>query len=440
MFLFSFPKKKQENLSRALSEFKRDKINRQNARLSLVNSVYENPSMPRRKILLSVGANNYRPPLERSKSAPRLMSIEEAIGEEDEEEEGDADENGCSGANENELKKVKSIPESRSSCCDIDPLYPAMTLGRRRCRKGHSIRRTGNRSQRKSPTTTNENDVSSNCNEHDINDRIAVSRRIQSTASSSSTTSCSSDDDLDKLLVCHNYDKKSPLAGELLSYFDMKVCSIARSLIDLDDDNFDALSSDESHNHVIHAEHKRTSVSLDDLDQYEDEDVFYSQDNILDILANESKKRTDTESLANDDNSTTNQHHIMRHKTLLNNDDVHIKPLTTCLITNGGHQILSLDSDEGSISSGCETASTVTTTNFDEFPQMKDDKDEISSNCDGDNNGTIKMTFVSATIKRNGKSSYKNKIRNDDSDSEFSDESGYVEESNNNSLSKVVSI
>lgn len=42
--------------------------------------------MPRRKILLSVGATNYRPPLERSKSAPKLGAIEELCSEEDEEE------------------------------------------------------------------------------------------------------------------------------------------------------------------------------------------------------------------------------------------------------------------------------------------------------------------------------------------------------------------
>lgn len=40
--------------------------------------------MPRRKILLSTGSHNYRPPLERSKSAPKLTSIEENL-EEDEE-------------------------------------------------------------------------------------------------------------------------------------------------------------------------------------------------------------------------------------------------------------------------------------------------------------------------------------------------------------------
>jgi len=66
-----------------LREFKREKILKQNARLSLANAVYDNPSLPRRKIMLSVGGNNYRPPLERSKSAPKLMAIEEAIGEEE---------------------------------------------------------------------------------------------------------------------------------------------------------------------------------------------------------------------------------------------------------------------------------------------------------------------------------------------------------------------
>jgi hypothetical protein len=72
-------------LAQSLSEFKRDKVCRQNARLSLANSVYENPSLPRRKILLSTGSHNYRPPLERSKSAPKLMVIEESLEEGEEE-------------------------------------------------------------------------------------------------------------------------------------------------------------------------------------------------------------------------------------------------------------------------------------------------------------------------------------------------------------------
>ncbi|XP_025835257.1 uncharacterized protein LOC112905976 [Agrilus planipennis] len=72
------------SLALALAEFKKDKIFRQNARLSLLNALYEYPTIPRRKILLSSGSYNYKPPLERSKSAPKLTIIEENAEEQDE--------------------------------------------------------------------------------------------------------------------------------------------------------------------------------------------------------------------------------------------------------------------------------------------------------------------------------------------------------------------
>lgn len=72
-----------ERLALALLEFRRDKQSREQARLSLANALHDNPSLPQRKLLLSTGASNYRPPLERSKSAPKLSSIEE-VAEEDE--------------------------------------------------------------------------------------------------------------------------------------------------------------------------------------------------------------------------------------------------------------------------------------------------------------------------------------------------------------------
>ena len=72
-------------LHQALVDFKKDKISRQNARLSLANSIHSNPSMPYRKLLLQAGTSNYKPPIERSKSAPKLTSIEEAEYEEEEE-------------------------------------------------------------------------------------------------------------------------------------------------------------------------------------------------------------------------------------------------------------------------------------------------------------------------------------------------------------------
>lgn len=80
-----------QRLTSALQEFRREKLSRQKARLSLANSCYENPTIPRRKLLLSTGSTNFRPPLERSKSAPKLTSIEEIVEEEFEEEEEDLD-------------------------------------------------------------------------------------------------------------------------------------------------------------------------------------------------------------------------------------------------------------------------------------------------------------------------------------------------------------
>lgn len=71
-----------QRLTLALQEFRREKLSKQKARLSLANSCYDNPTIPRRKLLLSTGSTNFRPPLERSKSAPKLTAIDE-IEEED---------------------------------------------------------------------------------------------------------------------------------------------------------------------------------------------------------------------------------------------------------------------------------------------------------------------------------------------------------------------
>jgi len=71
----------QSRLAEALREFRRDKLGRQQARLSLANAVYAQPSLPKRRIMLSTGASNYRPPLERCKSAPKLGPIDEICEE-----------------------------------------------------------------------------------------------------------------------------------------------------------------------------------------------------------------------------------------------------------------------------------------------------------------------------------------------------------------------
>lgn len=107
----------QVKLKQALVEFKKDRISKQNARLSLANSVYDNPSMPRRKIMLSVGAMNYRPPLERSKSAPKLGAIEELCSEEDEEEAEMNKHSDCSSWTDNDFESQtldRRRPEMKS--------------------------------------------------------------------------------------------------------------------------------------------------------------------------------------------------------------------------------------------------------------------------------------------------------------------------------------
>lgn len=69
----------EERLAMALKEFLREKVLRQRARLSLTE-------IPIRKQLLVKGLANFRPPLERSRSAPKLMAIVEDAEKEDEEE------------------------------------------------------------------------------------------------------------------------------------------------------------------------------------------------------------------------------------------------------------------------------------------------------------------------------------------------------------------
>ena len=84
-------KRLKEKLHQALIDFKKEKVWRQNARLSLANAGDEQKTMPFRKIMLQAGGSNYRPPLEKGKSAPKLRVIEEVIVEEDEDLDEDED-------------------------------------------------------------------------------------------------------------------------------------------------------------------------------------------------------------------------------------------------------------------------------------------------------------------------------------------------------------
>lgn len=247
------------------------------------------------------------------------MAIEEAVGEEDGEDIEDTNE-----------------PEMRA-CCQKDSLYPAMTLGRRRCRRGHSIRRTGrglNGSLGKS---------SSNCGGCTDNCK---------SKSNTSLGSNSDEDELDKVLSYHDYNTNSPLAGELLSYFDMKLHKTS-SLSDL---LVEGQGHEDSHCD-IHEEINtdpspklRAALSLDildddgasnaeeiprelsELEDFENDELYFRQAAILNLLHRSSLRKMANLSMSSDEGSVKVQ-----------------------------SPTIALDSDEGSISSGCETASTVTT-------------------------------------------------------------------------------
>lgn len=401
-----------ENLERALREFKREKILKQNARLSLANAAYENPSLPRRKILLSVGGNNYRPPLERSKSAPKLMAIEEAIGEEEGEDVEDT--------NEPEMKP----------CCQKDSLYPAMTLGRRRCRRGHSIRRTGkarplcgvsfDESQKLKHMLAGDMELSSCCHDKHITKECASQQNA--TAPNSELTeeqrnSYGSDDsdDFEKLLKYNDYDANASLATELLPYFDMQLhkntSSSLSDLCTLKDDEEplsllptinsdpmahpegDLLPSDctqqvngEGEEDETHVGLRRDGVCSDGEEDYLDaDDMYFRQATILNILHRNSMRKMAQISLSSDEGSSleTNASAPLqyRHQAQSSISSNASSNATTSSLLQEGHNDSTTgkrhsgaDSDEGSISSGCETASTVTANQDDLSLQYRHDK------------------------------------------------------------------
>lgn len=103
-----------KRLVTALEEFRREKKLRQNARLSLANSCLDIPLIPVRKQFLVKGMANFRPPLERSKSAPRLTAIEEIKEEREVESDSDDEDIYTNGSGSVSGSVFSEIPESSS--------------------------------------------------------------------------------------------------------------------------------------------------------------------------------------------------------------------------------------------------------------------------------------------------------------------------------------
>lgn len=505
----------------ALREFKRDKISKQNARLSLANAADENPSMPRRKILLSTGANNYRPPLERSKSAPKLHAIEEDIDEEDEE---------C-----NDQEKVKKLEEKKKieelkACCKEDYLYPSVTLGRRRCRRGHSIRKSrllrGSLFHQNtyplskipaisSSSASVENIQSENKKAEEIEEDLSKSLDDLNVVSDpflggssnvqSSHKNLGSDEDFESFLRHNNYDSNDPLAGDLMSYFDMKLNTPPPSMITTATTTTTMSMSDLLDDDLL-LRNQRNSMSMSDLIDYQsdnelddgeleqrDENIYFNQDSLLATLCRVSQN---SKSITDENENIPNQHFIhdlnksadeyektdespheidyqtnqqpQSHNEFLykqtdldfEDDLTSNSPSSMCL--SDKTICVNLDSDEGSsISSGCETSSTVTTNaeevlprrgsvldrvrNFEQLAGAQVTREPIGERAasakfftrsvtfpSGNGGGTQSGSFMLSTCEsKNGTLTRSDVTKNakiqHDSDEELSDESGYVE-------------
>lgn len=343
------------------------------------------------------------------------MAIEEAIGEEEGEDAEDT--------NEPEMKP----------CCQKDSLYPAMTLGRRRCRRGHSIRRTGkarplcgvsfDESQKLKHILAGGMKVSTCCHEKQItkeygNQQNAIAPSTELTEEQRNSYGSDDSDDFEKLLKYNDYDANTSLATELLPYFDMQLHkNTSSSLSDLcalkDDEEplsllptinsdpmahpeGDLLTSNctqqmngEAEQEEVEGTHvglRRNGVCSDGEEDYLDvDDMYFRQATILNILHRNSMRKMAQISLSSDEGSSleTNAPEPLqyRHQNQSSVSSSASSNATTSSSLQEGHNASSTgkrhsgaDSDEGSISSGCETASTVTANQDDLSLQYRHDK------------------------------------------------------------------
>lgn len=434
----------QENLSQALKEFKRDKINRQNARLSLVNSLYENPSMPRRKILLSVGANNYRPPMERSKSAPKLMAIEEAVGEED------------------EISSQPSFKKSQSHSPYFNAdLFSTATFDRKYCKR--------NKTNREMPTarcnSSYENSksrcttlTSKNCVKQ-LDSETSIGNNNNNNINNNSNTSTNlydEDDDFNNLLMTNDYDMKSSLSGEILSYLDTKLSKSTSSLSQPEIDsnpNGTSISTSTTTTTGTTAEHLAnghdSANAAYDFDSYNSVDAYCSLENantefnqadVLNSLVMGSSGAQSIDCMTNIKNDACKITSLMAmdscQKSHSQSNDANAfshSHLNSNSNSNGNSIVpFLLDSDEGSITSGCETSSIITTAHMDDLMKSEREIDAITVSL-----SRLPLKHAIPNLERVSESEHSSNnqhvettttnMQNHEEDSEFSDESGFDE-------------
>lgn len=453
--------------------------------------------MPRRKILLSTGGNNYRPPLERSKSAPKLFAIEEMEDEEEDEEECD---------DETRAKKLeeKKKSDGLKSCCKEDYLYPSVTLGRRRCRRGHSIRKSrllrgSILTQKSYPPTKVPSAIANALKVEKLEPEDDSCKSLESEYSVSSIPiqqparkSLGSDEDFESFLLYNNYDSKEPLAGDLMTYFDLQLQTPTSSMIS----TTTTMSMSDLLEDEMSLKNQRSSMSMSDLIDYQSDneledgdlephaDFHFNQDSLLATLRTQSKS-TNEENIqrqpfihqmnnsadALDLKVIQSQNEFIFKRPVMEFEDDLTSESPSSLCMSEKTICVNLDSDEGSsISSGCETSSTMTATaeenshlprrgsvldrvrNFEQLAEAQVTREPLGERGSsgkfyprsvtfpiGTSSGCKSGSFIIAsgessitkngTLTRieNGNAGKSIQIKHDDDSDELSDESGYVE-------------
>lgn len=335
------------------------------------------------------------------------MAIEEAVGEEEEI---------CSSPS---FKKSQShTPYANGE------LFAAATFDRKYCKRNR-INRDSTLTRRSSLF---ENSKSRNADAHIDSGNVNDKPDTQLSIAKDSTQLYDEDDDFNNLLMTNDYDMKSSLSGEILSYFDTKLNKSAS----LSQPEIDSHPSGTGHVHVPARTQSDVANVRFDFDAYHEREGFcshlanvnaFNQNDILSSLITESKD--------NDKSNVNSPNLSICTKSIAN--DVNV------FANSNGNAIVPflLDSDDGSITSGCETSSIITTAHMDDLMKSEREIDAITLSL-----ARLPLKQTISNLERVTELEHSNPARDNENaaicneeDSEFSDESGF-DENNSSKLSK----
>lgn len=361
--------------------------------------------------------------MERSKSAPKLMAIEEAVGEEEEI---------CSMPS---FKKSQShIPHSNVdlftatntiAVTTTTTTTAPSTFDRKYCKRNRSNRDLA-------ISRRNVSFENSKSRSPELNSKKIVGKKLESQLSIAKDSSFDEDDDFNNLLMTNDYDIKSSLSGEILSYFDTKL-NKSSSLSQSEIDSHPAGATGTGQMVIVKTNSESNSMtSICDFDSFNStEDSFcslgtdstvFNQNDVLNSLVAHSKGIEDCSTQLN---SVNLSNCIKMHET------------NNVFVNSNGNVIVPfvLDSDEGSITSGvsgCETSSIITTAHMDDLMKSEREIDAITLSL-----SRLPLKHTVSNLERVSESDNQNdddnsnmrnnNNNNNEEDSEFSDESGFDE-------------